>query len=143
MPDGLALMLALIGLAATLAVAVAQPPRFSESVVAVLAAAVLVVTGALSIGSARHAVADLAPTIGFLAALVLISDGCRREGLFDALGAMMARGSQGSPRRLLVFVFIVAAGVTAALGLGDEKTEDVVGQDAQRLRKLSLGNMTL
>jgi arsenical pump membrane protein len=117
MPDGLALTLALIGLAATLTVAVVQPPWFPESVVAVVAATVLVVTGALSLGSARHAVADLAPTIGFLAALLLISDGCRREGLFDALGAMMARGSQGSPRRLLVLVFMVATGVTAALGL--------------------------
>src|SRR5947209_1477803 len=114
---GWQLTLALIGLAATLAVAVTRPPWLPESVVAVLAAAILVATGALSIGNARHAVADLAPTIEFLAALLLISDGCRREGLFDALGAMMARGSQGSPRRLLVLVFMVAAGVTAALGL--------------------------
>lgn len=116
-PHSLALALALVGLAATLAVAIAQPPWVSEAVVAVLATVVLVATGAVSLGSAAHAAGDLAPTIGFLAALLLLADGCRREGLFDALGTIMARGAQDSPRRLLAYVFIVASGVTAALGL--------------------------
>ncbi len=117
MSDTLALTLALVWLAATLAVAVTRPPWLPEAVVAVVAAAFLVGTGAVSLDRVRHAVGELAPTVGFLAALLLLADGCRREGLFDALGAIMARGSRGSPRRLLALVFAAAAGVTAVLSL--------------------------
>jgi len=71
----------------------------------------------VSIDRTRQALGDLAPTIGFLAALLLIGDGCRREGLFDALGTLMARRSKDSPRRLLALVFILATSVTAAISL--------------------------
>jgi arsenical pump membrane protein len=111
------LALALVGLAVTLAVAVVRPTWLPEAVAAVVAAAVLVVFGAVSIDRTRQALGDLAPTIGFLAALLLIGDGCRREGLFDALGTLMARRSKDSPRRLLALVFILAASVTAAISL--------------------------
>lgn len=114
---GLALALALVGLAATLAVAVAKPPWLSEAVAAVVVATALVVVGAISVDGALQAVAQLAPTVGFLAALLLLADGCRREGLFHALGTIMAHGSQARPRRLLALVFVVATGVTVALGL--------------------------
>ena len=113
----LALVLALLGLAVTLAVAVVRPTWLPEAVAAVTAAAVLVVFGAVSIDRTRQALGDLAPTIGFLAALLLIGDGCRREGLFDALGTLMARRSKDSPRRLLALVFILAASVTAVISL--------------------------
>jgi arsenical pump membrane protein len=116
-PEGLALALSLAGLAATLAVAVARPRWLPEAVVAVVAAAGLVAVGAVSVSHARQAVGHLAPTIGFLAALLLLADGCRREGLFEALGALMARGSRDSPRRLLALVFAVASSVTVVLGL--------------------------
>jgi arsenical pump membrane protein len=33
------------------------------------------------------------------------------------MGAVMARGSEGSPQRLLAFVFVIAAGITAVLSL--------------------------
>ena len=49
--------------------------------------------------------------------MLVIADGCRREGLFDAMGAVMARGSGGSPQRLLAFVFVIAAAITAVLSL--------------------------
>ena len=117
MSVSLPLVLALIGLAITLAVAVVRPPWLPEAVVAVVAAALLVAVGAVSIDRARQTLEDLAPTIGFLAALLLISDGCRREGLFDALGTLMARRSLDSPRRLLALVFVVASSVTAAISL--------------------------
>ena len=117
MSESLDLALALIGLAATLSVAIARPPWLPEAVVAVVVAAGLVAVGAVSVDHAREAVDHLAPTIGFLAALLLLADGCRREGLFDALGSVMARGSRASPRRLLALVFAAASGVTIALGL--------------------------
>jgi arsenical pump membrane protein len=117
MTDGLALALALVLLAATLAVAVARPPYLSEAVAASAGALLLVIVGAIGLSQAGAAVRDLAPTVGFLAAMLLIAEGCRRDGLFDAMGALMARGAQGSPQRLLAFVFAIAAAVTAVLSL--------------------------
>jgi arsenical pump membrane protein len=116
-PDGLALALALVALAGALAAAVMRPPRLSEAIVATGGAVVLVLAGVIGARAAGDAVRELGPTVGFLAALLLIAEGCRREGLFDAIGAVMARGSRGSPRRLLAFVFAIAAGVTAVLSL--------------------------
>jgi hypothetical protein len=116
-PDGVALALALAVLAGTLAAAVARPPYVSEAVAAAAGAVVLVIVGALGPSRAGDVLRELAPTVGFLAALLLIADGCRREGLFDALGEVMTRGSRGDPRRLLAFVFATAAGITAVLGL--------------------------
>ena len=92
-PHWLALALALVGLAGTLAVAIARPPWLPEAAVAAATAILLVVVGAVSIDRARQAISDLAPTIAFLAALLLLADGCRRQGLFEALGQLMARRS--------------------------------------------------
>ena len=117
MTDGFALALALVVLAATLAVAVARPPYLSEAVAASGGAVLLVIVGAIGLSGAGDALRDLGPTVGFLAAMLLIAEGCRREGLFDAMGAVMARGSGGSPQRLLAFVFVIAAAITAVLSL--------------------------
>jgi arsenical pump membrane protein len=117
MPEGIALALALVLLAAALGAAVARSRSLPEAAVATGGALALVATGALSLSRAGDAVRSLAPTVAFLAALLLIAEGCRRDGLFDAIGALMARGAAGSPLRLLAFVFAVAAGVTAVLSL--------------------------
>jgi arsenical pump membrane protein len=115
--DGPALAAALVVLAATLAVAVARPPYLSEAVAAGAGAVLLVVVGAIGLSGADDALRALGPTVGFLAAMLVIAEGCRRDGLFDATGAVMARGSGGSPRRLLAFVFVIAAAITAVLSL--------------------------
>jgi len=115
--DDLALVLALVVLAVTLGVAVARPPFVSEAVAALVGAVLLVVVGAVSFSQAVHAVRGLGSTVGFLAAMLLIAEGCRRDGLFDAMGALMARGAGGSPQRLLAFVFVIAAVITAVLSL--------------------------
>jgi len=115
--DGVALALALVVLAATLGVAVARPPYLSEAVAASIGAVLLVIVGAVGLSEVGDALSDLGPTVGFLAAMLLIADGCRRDGLFDAMGALMARGAKGSPTRLLAFVFVIAAAVTAVLSL--------------------------
>jgi arsenical pump membrane protein len=116
-PDGVALALALTSLACALATAVMRPPRLPEAVVATGGAVLLVLAGAIGAGEAGDAVRELGPTVGFLAALLLIGEGCRRDGLFDAVGAVMARRSRGSPRRLLALVFAIATSVTAVLSL--------------------------
>jgi arsenical pump membrane protein len=116
-PEALALVLALLALAGTLAAAVVRSRWPLEAIAAVACAAALVAVGAVSWSSARDAVGELGPTVGFLAALLVLAEGCRREGLFDAMGGLMAAGARGSPRRLLALVFAVAGGVTAVLSL--------------------------
>jgi arsenical pump membrane protein len=116
-PEALALALALIALAGTLAAAVVRSRWPIEAIAAVASAAALVALGALSFSDARDAIGDLGPTVGFLAALLVLAEGCRREGLFDAMGGLMAAGARGSPRRLLALVFAVAGAITAVLSL--------------------------
>jgi len=116
-PDSLALILALAVLGVSLVAAVARSPWLHEAIVASLGAAGLVAVGAIGAGDALDAVTDLAPTVGFLGALLVLAEGCRREGLFDAIGAPMGAGARASPRRLLRLVFCVATAVTAVLGL--------------------------
>ena len=108
---------AFVALAACLTAAVAQWRWLPDSLVAVVAAVIVVAIGALSIHGARSALSALGPTVGFLAALLVLADGCRRAGVFDALGTLMAARSRGRPRRLLAMVFLAAAGTTAVLSL--------------------------
>jgi arsenical pump membrane protein len=108
---------ALVVLAASLLAAIARWRWAPDWAVAAAGAALLVAVGVLSISGARSAVRELGPTVGFLAALLVLADGCRRAGMFDALGALMALGSRGRPGRLLAMVFLVAAATTAVLSL--------------------------
>ena len=108
---------ALIVLAASLVAAITRPRWAPDWAVAAGGALLLLATGVLSFDDARSAVSDLGPTVGFLAALLVLADGCRRAGMFDALGAGMALGSRGRPARLLAMVFLAAAATTAVLSL--------------------------
>jgi len=108
---------ALVALAVSLTAAVARWRRAPDWAVAVAAAVVVVLVGALSVNDARTALGRLGPTVGFLAALLVLADACRRAGVFDALGALMAFGSRRRPGRLLAMVFLAAAGTTAVLSL--------------------------
>jgi arsenical pump membrane protein len=110
-------VVALAVLAACLAAAVARPRWAPEWAVAAAGAVLLVAVGILSFHDARRALGQLGPTVGFLAALLVLADGCRRAGMFDALGAWMAVGSRGRPSRLLAMVFVAAAATTAVLSL--------------------------
>jgi arsenical pump membrane protein len=113
----LALILALVLLGLTLSAAMAREPRIPEALVAVLGAVSVVITGGLSVRQAGDALRELGPTVGFLAALLLIAEGCRRAGLFEAIGDLIADRCQGRPRRLLGLVFLAASVVTIVLGL--------------------------
>lgn len=108
---------ALVVLALSLAAAVTGTRWAPDWAVASGGALILVALGVISVTSARHAVASFGPTIGFLAALLVLGDGCRRSGLFEALGSAMASASGGRPMRLLALVFAAAAGTTAVLSL--------------------------
>src|ERR1700689_3460145 len=109
--------ISLVALAACLTAAVARWRWAPDCVVAAAAGVLVVAVGALSFHGARSALSALGPTVGFLAALLVLADGCRRAGGFDTLGTLMASGAHGRPRRLLAMVFLAAAGTTAVLSL--------------------------
>jgi arsenical pump membrane protein len=100
-----------------LAVAVTRPRYLPEAAVAVPAAALLVMLGALGLASARSESKKLLPVLGFLAAVLVLGRLCEDEGLFAAAGARLARASQGSPARLLAGVFWLCSVTTAVLSL--------------------------
>jgi arsenical pump membrane protein len=115
--SSLAEVLSVALLLAVLACAVIRPFGWPEAVVAVPAAGVVIVTGAISLGHAREEAERLGPVIGFLAAVLVLAQLCDDEGLFHACGAWMARSAAGRPRRLLAQVFAAASVITAVLSL--------------------------
>lgn len=64
----------------------------------------------------RHVVA-LAPTVGFLAAVLVLAQLADAAGVFAWVGARLARGSVGHPGRLLGRVFLAGSATTATLSL--------------------------
>jgi arsenical pump membrane protein len=116
-PRALAETVALLLLAATLAFAVVRPRGLPEAVGAVPAALLVVLLGILPARAAWDELASLGPTVGFLAAVLLLAELSEREGLFAAAGQRMASAARGRPVVLLGLVFCVGAAVTAVLSL--------------------------
>jgi arsenical pump membrane protein len=102
------------------AILVAAVTRFRwlpEAAVAVPAAVIVVVTGALPVAAARSEAGQLLPVVGFLAAVLVLGQLCEAEGLFTAAGARLARWSRRDPVRLLTGTFALASVTTAVLSL--------------------------
>ncbi|CAM5702140.1 ArsB/NhaD family transporter [Streptomyces violaceorubidus] len=100
-----------------LAFAVLRPRGLPEAVAAVPAAVLVVALGMVSPHEAWEQTRTLLPVVVFLALVLMLAYLCAKEGLFEAVGAVVARRCGGSPRRLLAGVFAVACAVTAVLSL--------------------------
>jgi len=93
--------------------AVIKPRGLPEAVTAVPAAGVAMALGLVSPHAAREEISQLLPVVGFLASILALAQLSDREGLFEAAGAVLARG-RGS---LLARVFLIASAITAVLSL--------------------------
>ncbi|MFI8193310.1 SLC13 family permease [Streptomyces sp. NPDC085946] len=115
--DVLFTFLSVVALIVVLAGAVLRRSGWSEAVLAIPAAALLVAVGAVPLDHVREEAARLGPVIGFLAAALVLARLCDDEGLFRACGTWMARSARRRPERLLGAVFALASAITAALSL--------------------------
>lgn len=109
--------LALVLLIAVLAFAIVRPRRLPEAVAAVPAAALVVFLGIVPWQAALDEARSLGPTLGFLAAILVLAHLAQQDGAFVWAGHVMARRSRGTPRGLLGAVFVVASITTAVLSL--------------------------
>jgi arsenical pump membrane protein len=112
-----ALSLSALVLLVTLVAATAGSRRVPPALVALPGAALLVLVGAVSAPQATDAVREIAPTVGFLVVVLLLSHLAHREGLFAWAAAATARRSGRSARSLLARVVVLSAVVTAVLSL--------------------------
>ncbi|HEY0803704.1 MAG TPA: ArsB/NhaD family transporter [Pseudonocardiaceae bacterium] len=97
--------------------AIVRPKRLPEALAAVPAAGLVLLLGLDRPVAAGHRVLQLLPTIGFLAAILVLAHLVDGEGVFRWLGGVLATACRGSPKRLLVLTFAAAAGTTAVLSL--------------------------
>ncbi|OQQ38612.1 SLC13 family permease [Prescottella equi] len=110
-------IVAVLLVAAVLIFAVTRPRGLPEIVVAGPAALVALAVGVVTPSQAWDEITALAPTVGFLAAILVLAHLTDAHGVFTWVAGVLTRTGGGHPRRLLALVFAVAAATTAVLSL--------------------------
>ncbi|MEN2511105.1 SLC13 family permease, partial [Gordonia polyisoprenivorans] len=98
---------AVIALIAVIGIAVSAQ-RLSPAIVAVPAAVLVTLLGIVSWSQVCDELEFIGPTIGFLAAMLVVAEVCARTGVFAWVGQLLADWSRGSPTHLLGLVFVAA-----------------------------------
>ncbi len=106
-----------VALAVMLAIAFGHPRGRVEAAAGVACAGATLATGLVSFSEARTAVDRLAPVVGFLVTILVVSDLCARAGLFEAAAQRVGGWSGDSAARLFTGGFVLAALVTVTLSL--------------------------
>ncbi len=91
--------------------------KLPDALVTVPAAVLVVAVGLVSLDQVGDTLDRLGPTLAFLAAVFVLAEIAHDAGLFDAVGALIARRSGTSPRRLLLVVSAAAIAVTVLMSL--------------------------
>ena len=117
MPAALVDVTAVLALAGLLVVAFVHPRGRVEAGTGLAAAALMLGIGAVTWAVAEDAVRELFPVVAFLAAILVVAELCAAEGVFAAVGDVVARAARGRPQRMLLLTFAAAALTTAALSL--------------------------
>ncbi len=100
-----------------LVTAVVRPRGLPEVAVAGPAALLLPVIGALTPAQALDQIRALLPTVGFLAAILVLAHATDAHGVFRWAASMLRHSARGDPVRLLGWVFVACATTTAVLSL--------------------------
>ena len=104
-------------LAVLLGVAFRHPRGKVEAAAGLAAAAVVLAVHAVGVRAARDEVDRLFPVVAFLVAILVVSELCAAEGVFAAVGGLVARAGRRDPVRMLGLTFAAALAVTAVLSL--------------------------
>ena len=114
MPTTVAAIGLLVG---ALSFAVVRPRGLAEALVAVPAAALAILIGLVPGTEALAEVKAMAPTVGFLAAVLVLARLAEEWNVFAYLGALAGKVGHTNPKHLLAVVFVNASVVTAVLSL--------------------------
>ncbi|MDD7942192.1 ArsB/NhaD family transporter [Actinomycetospora lutea] len=104
-------------LAVVLVGAVTRPRNLPEAAAALPAALIVLATGLIAPAAAWDEVRELGPTVGFLAAVLVLAHLADAEGVFRWAGGLLAHHSRHRPRRLFALVVLAATVTTAVLSL--------------------------
>jgi arsenical pump membrane protein len=116
-PSALVDVIAVGALVLLLVVAFWHPRGSVEVVAGAVAAGAVIASGAVDLAGAWQQARLLLPVVTFLAGILVVAEMCAAEGLFAAVGSVVARASRGHPQRLLALTFAAAAVTTATLSL--------------------------
>jgi arsenical pump membrane protein len=106
----------IILLVVVLVFSVIRPKKLPEAIVAVPAALALLVFGYVSSHDALAQTHRLSQVVLFLGAILVVADICARDGVFEAMGHLLARKAS-NPRRLLQLAFLACIATTSVLSL--------------------------